>query len=163
MSDNAVRFLGDSVLSLDANLALGDFTIVIVGVSTKPDEAFHMIMGPGPLNQQIRYNNSNQILLVGPNHASPVSIFDPGDNKTPHYFTLDGQGSSWSLFWNGTFDDTEIAAVGTWQLGSIGAWFGQHFLVADLAEIIIYDASLPAPDRDDLHCYIADRYALPLP
>lgn len=159
--EDALSFNGDTSLRLDNVLALGDFTIFVAGQSTHPGEDFHMIMGPGPLNQQMRYESSSELLLVGPSNAGPISIYNVGDNKVPHFFTIDGLGDDWSLYWNGAFVSTAITAIGQWQLEYVGAWFNQYRLVANLAEIIIYDDSLVPADRDEVHCYLSDRYTLP--
>lgn len=161
MGQDAIGFGANAYITLDNTLNLGDFTIFVAGVNLKVNNDFHMIMGPGPLNQQMRYDSSNELLFVGPGNGGPVSTYTPGDTTMEHYFTIDGQGANWSLYWNGSFDSTAVTAAGLWQLGTIGAWFGQHLLEGNLAEIIIYDNSLSDMDRDGIHCYLSARYMLP--
>lgn len=146
------------------NLFLNDFTIFEVGKNNSDDEDFYMILGPAigsGFNQQVRYEGSEELLLVGPGHGNDVGHYPVGNNKVYHSLTMDGEGSDWSVYPDGDFKGTEVMnGQNSWQIGSIGAWFGQHHLDGDVAELIIFDRSLEDDEREAVQCYLDQRYML---
>ncbi len=150
------------------NLSLNDLTIFEVGKNNAEDEDFYMILGPAigsNLNQQIRYEGSDKLLLAEPGDDRDDENFGSypiGNNTVYHSLTIDDLGKEFSVYRDGDFKGTKIMSeYHPWQLGAIGAWFGKHWLNADIAELIIFDRSLNDSERESVQCYLDQRYLLP--
>ncbi len=158
-----IRFDGDDTLGLGAPMFLDDLTILIVARSNNPGEGFHMILGPGAANNQIRFEGSTELLSVGTGNGLPAIVSPIGDNRVPHSLSIVHDGATWDVFRDGGLASSNpVAVVGPLELGKLGAWFGtQHGLIGDIAEVLIYDVALSEPERLVAEDYLRTKYALP--
>ena len=159
----AVDFLGDDWLMFGSALSLDDLTIFVVARNNNPAETIGMIFGPWADNNQIRFQNSTQILSVGSGNGLPSITSTIGDNRVYHSLTIRYDGATWEVRRDGVVASSNpVAVAGPLTLGRLGSWFsGQHGLIGEIAEIMVYDTALSGSQRATVEDYLRTRYALP--
>jgi chitodextrinase len=75
-----------------------------------------------------------------------------------HLYTVTSDGSRWAMYYNGELHgELENEPV----IFSDQPTLGGDVFVGDFAEILIYDRSLSPAEREGVHVYLANKYALP--
>ncbi|WP_437723085.1 carboxypeptidase regulatory-like domain-containing protein [Sorangium sp. So ce861] len=159
-----IRFDGAQSLGITSPIQPATFTIFIVGKNSKTSEGFSIILGPGGStpNNQFRWENGSQALLVGIGNGMPIIRTTIGDTRAYHALSARYDGATMAVFRDGRPISTHsFATTGPWVLGQIGAWYSSDFMVGDLAELLVYDTALSETDRSSVNSYLRDKYALP--
>lgn len=159
-----IRFSGGQWLWLQEPLALEPWTVFIVAKSNHPGSGFHMLLGSGGSqeNTQIRFESPTELLIVGPGNGTPVVTSDIGDATIPHRLTIAYDRALWRVWRDGALaSSTPASTTGTMDLSTIGAWFSQHPLIGDVAELIVYPVVLTDDERVTVETYLQVKYALP--
>lgn len=88
-------------------------------------------------------------------------------NPTPalndwRLYNVSSQNASWIASIDGTasFSDGTNTVTGTPSPLRIGGYGGSVFLDGDIAEVLIYNAILPAGDKSSVHSYLRRKYSL---
>jgi hypothetical protein len=158
-----VRFGGAQSLSLNTPVQPTTFSVFVVGKNSKPTESFSMILGPGGNwpNNQLRWENGSQALFVGTSNGMPVVTSSIGNTRVYHVLSATYTGSTLSVYRNGGLISTHsFSTNGPWTLAQVGAWYSSHFMQGDLAEVMVYDRSLPSSERSSVESYLRSKYAL---
>jgi hypothetical protein len=156
-----IRFYGAQSLGLTALLSPSKFTFFVVGKNSKAAETFSMILGPASNspNNQLRWENGSQALLVGTGNNLPVVTASTGNTRV--YHTLSGRydGSTLTVYRDGNLVKTQsFVTSGPWTLYQIGAWYSSYFMEGDLAEILFYDQALVESDQAAANTYLKNKY-----
>ena len=111
--------------------------------------------GSGSLN----YPNSSGNVSEDFGSTSLKSLGDPAQPLDQyHLFNAAAKASDWSARLNGVLQfGTTNNTVGFWSTPTLGS--GPYYLDGDIAEIMIYNRSLTAGERDLLGIYLNSRYA----
>lgn len=136
-------------------------TIFLVARNNGPGVGF--ILGPGAVdNNQIRYENSTQILSVGTGNGLDIITSTIGNNQVHHSLTIRYDGVTWEVWRDGVLaSSTPEGRTGPLVLGRLGSWFGGQFgLVGEIAEVMVYDVALDAGERVAVEAYLRGKYAL---
>jgi cysteine-rich repeat protein len=160
-----LRFGGAQSMYLDRFATPTTFTVFVVGRRQDQRDDFDMILGPGGSspNHQLRWQNTGQLLLVGFAWLQPiVSIPIGSPDDVYHMLTIRYDGSILAVSRDGGAPSTSrLTTSGAWTLASIGSWYSSHFLRGDLAEIVIYERALSAPEERMVTAYLRQKYHLP--
>jgi hypothetical protein len=158
-----VRFGGAQSFALTRPLNSQTFTFFVVGRNSMPTEEFSMILGPGGSNpnNQLRWENSSQALLVGAN-GLPVVTAPTGNTRVFHALSGRYDGSTLTVYRDGALiSSSTFSTIGPWTLNQIGAWYSSYFMQGDIAEIVFYISALSDADRGAVNGYLRSKYALP--
>jgi CHAT domain-containing protein len=159
-----IRFDGTQSLILANVLRLSDMTLFIVARNNQPSESFHMILGPANSspNNQLRFQDGSKVLFVGTGNNMPVVTPTVGNTGMYHALSARYAGSTLKVYRDGSFVSSHsFTTIGPWDLLQIGAWYSQHFLLGDIAEIVAYDRALTDNERESVNSYLRKKYALP--
>jgi hypothetical protein len=159
-----IRFGGAQSLALTSPVSPNSFTIFIVGKNSMSSESFSMILGPGGSspNNQMRWENGSSALFDGASNNLPTITSSIGNTRVYHALSVRYNGSTMQVYRDGNLISTHtFTTTGPWTLGQIGAWYSSHFMVGDLAEVLIYSSSLSESDRLSTNNYLKGKYALP--
>lgn len=163
-SKPVIRFNGAQSLALTSTVDPSMFTIFVVGKNNNPTESFGMILGPGgtSANNQIRWENGSQALVVGTGNNLPATTASIGNTRTYHALSLRYDGTALRIFRDGRLISTRAMTTnGPLTLASVGAYYSSAFLTGDLAEILVYPTALADVDRATTDSYLRTKYALP--
>jgi Concanavalin A-like lectin/glucanases superfamily len=158
-----VRFGGAQSLSLSSPVQPTTFSVFVVGKNSMPSETFSMILGPGGNwpNNQLRWENGSQALFVGTSNGMPAVKSPIGNTRTYHVLSATYNGSMLSVYRNGGLvSNHSFSTNGPWTLAQVGAWYSTYFMQGDLAEVMVYDRSLPGSERSSVESYLRSKYAL---
>ncbi|WP_018349471.1 LamG-like jellyroll fold domain-containing protein [Longispora albida] len=158
-----IRFSGAQSLGLTSPVNPYTFTVFVVGKNSKTS-GFSMILGPGGnyANNQLRWENSSQALLVGTGNSFPAVTSNVGSTMVYHALSATYDGSTLRVYRDGALTSTHtFATSGGWTLAQIGAWYSSYFMVGDLAEVIVYPTKLSDTDRQTTGKYLGVKYNLP--
>lgn len=159
-----IRFAGSQSLYLNSFINPNHFTVFIVGKNSKPTESYSMILGPGgnSPNNQIRWENGSQSLVVGTGNNLPTTVSSIGNTRVYHALAVRYDGSTLRVYRDGNLVSTRaLTTSGPFTLASIGSWYSSYYLIGDLAEIISYSSALSDADRTATDSYLRSKYALP--
>jgi len=161
-----VRFNGAQSLVLSRVLSPTRFSVFVVGKNSMPTETFSMIMGPGgsSANNQLRWENGSQALLVGTGNNLPIVTANTGNTRAYHALSARYDGATMTVYRDGnavSSSPTSFSTTGTWDLFQIGAWYSTYFMQGDVAEILFYTSALSETDRGTANGYLRSKYALP--
>lgn len=159
-----VRFSGAQSLNLLNPVSPTQFTIFVVGKNSKTTESFSMILGPGGNypNNQLRWENGSQALVVGTGNALPTTVSNVGNTRVYHALSVRYDGSSLRFYRDGNLVSSRtLTTTGPFTLASVGAWYSSYFMVGDLAEVLVYPTALSDADRLTTDSYLRAKYALP--
>jgi hypothetical protein len=160
-----IRFYGTQSLRLTNTLSHSNFTVFVAGKNSHPS-SFSMILGPTGTgtngNNQLRWENGTQALLVGLGNDMPIVTATVGNTKVYHALSARYDGSQLKLYRDGNLVSTSsFVTSGPWELNQIGAWVSQYFMVGDLAELLFYSSALSESNRSTANSYLKTKYALP--
>jgi hypothetical protein len=158
-----VRFDGAQSLYLQSYLEPTAFSLFVVGKNDAPS-GYTLILGPGgnAPNNQIRWENDTQLLLIGLGNGLPLTTETIGDTHVYHALALRYDGSTLGIYRDGDLvSNKAFSTTGPWTFAQLGAWFGSDFAKSALAEVIVYDAALPSSEFDSTSAYLSQKYALP--
>lgn len=158
-----VRFSGAQSMTLNLPATPFHFTMFVVGRNTLPGESYSMILGPAGSapNNQLRWEGSSQLTLVGTGNAMPVETIAMGSNRDFHVLTLSYDGSVLRAYRNGALLTTlAFSTSGSWDLNSIGSFYSSDFMQGDLAEIVIYERVLSDAERAAAGNYFHAKFGL---
>jgi hypothetical protein len=159
-----IRFGGVQSLILKTPVSPNSFTIFVVGKNSRTDGNFSMILGPGgnTPNNQLRWQNGSEVLLVGTGNNLPIIQRSIVNTQIYHALAVRYNGSTLTVYRDGNLMSTDsFTTNGPWTLAQIGAWYSTYFMVGDLAEVLIYSSSLSESDRLSTNSYLRAKYALP--
>ncbi len=159
-----IRFNGAQSLTLANLLTLREMTLFIVARNNQPSESYHLLLGPAGSspNNQLRFENGSQVLFVGTGNGLPVVTPTLGNTRVYHSLSAQYDGSALRVYRDGNLVSSHsFTMTGPWSLLQIGAWYSEHFLVGDIAEIVAYDRPLTDIERDSVNSYLRQKYALP--
>lgn len=159
-----VRFNGAQSLYLTSVVSASNFTIFVAGKNSDANGNFSMILGPGgnSANDQLRWENGTQALMVGTGNRLPVTISTIGNTRTYHTLAVRYNAGTLTFYRDGSVTtSTKISPQGPWTTAQIGGWFSSYFMIGDLAEVLIYDTALSDTDRASTQSYLASKYGLP--
>jgi hypothetical protein len=159
-----LRFYGAQSLLLTSMFSPTTFTFFVVGKNNMASESFSMILGPGgnAPNNQLRWENGSQALLVGTGNNLPIVKATTGNTRVYHALSGRYDGSTLTVYRDGNLVKTQsFVTSGPWTLNQIGAWFSSYFMQGDLAEILFYDQAISESDRITANTYLKEKYALP--
>ena len=159
-----VRFSGAQSFDITRPLNSRPFTFFIVGKNSMPTETFSMILGPSgsSANNQLRWENGSQSLLVGTGNGMPVVTANTGNTRVFHALSGRYDGSTLNVYRDGNLVSTStFSTSGPWTLSQIGAYYSSYFMQGDVAEIIFYANVLSDADRSTVNAYLRSKYALP--
>jgi hypothetical protein len=160
----AIHFDGAQSLLLTTPVSPQTFTIFVVGNNNKPGEDFSMILGPGgnSPNNQLRWEGDCHVLFVGTGNEMSAERVAFGDTRNPHILALRYQGSIMQIYRDGqVVAQRSVSTSGPWTLNQIGAWYSQHFLVGNIAELLIYPAPLSDTALAQTTTYLRIKYLEP--
>ncbi|HEU4412788.1 MAG TPA: LamG-like jellyroll fold domain-containing protein [Polyangiaceae bacterium] len=158
-----VRFGGAQSLGLSTPVQPTTFSVFVVGKNSMPSETFSMILGPGGNwpNNQLRWENGSQALFVGTSNGMPAVTSSIGNTRAYHVLSATYTGSTLSVYRNGGLvSNHSFSTNGPWTLAQVGAWYSTYFMQGDLAEVMVYDRSLPSSERSAVESYLRSKYAL---
>lgn len=160
-----IRFNGAQSLKLTNALSHSNFTVFVAGKNSHPS-SFSMILGPTGTgtngNNQLRWENGTQALLVGLGNNMPIITSTVGNTKVYHALSARYDGSQLKVYRDGNLVTTSsFVTSGPWELNQIGAWVSQYFMVGDLAELVFYSSALSESNRSTANSYFKTKYALP--
>jgi hypothetical protein len=159
-----IRFSGAQSLGLSPFVSPTRFTVLVVGKNSNTSETFSMILGPGgnAPNNQLRWENGSQALLVGTGNNLPVTTSNVGNTRAYHTLSATYDGTTMYVFYNGTATSgNNFTTTGPWTLAQIGAWYSTYFMNGDVAEILMYDHALSGSDLSGATAYLRSKYNLP--
>jgi CHAT domain-containing protein len=159
-----IRFNGAQSLILESQLRLRDMTLFIVARNNQSSESFHMLLGPAGSSppDQLRFQNGSQVVFAGTGNNMPMVAPTVGNTRVYHALSVRYDGSTWKVYRDGkSVSSSSFETTGPWNLLQIGAWFSQHFLVGDIAELVAYDRALTETERGSVNSYLRKKYALP--
>jgi hypothetical protein len=159
-----IRFSGAQSLALSRLLSPSRFTFFVAGKNTNTSSSFSMIFGPGSssANNQLRWENGTQALLVGTGNGMPTITATVGNTRVYHVLSASYDGSTLNVYRDGKFVAARaFTLTQPWDLYQIGAWYSDHFMKGDVAEILFYSSALSESDRGRVDTYLRTKYALP--
>jgi len=159
-----IRFHGAQSLVLGSPASPQTFTVFVVGKNSKTTESYSMILGPGGNwpNNQLRWENGSQALVVGTGNNLPTTVSTIGNTRVYHALSARYNGSTMTVYRDGNATSSHaFTTTGPWTLAQIGAWYSSYFMVGDIAEILIYPSALSETDRTLTNTYLRTKYALP--
>ena len=171
-----VRFSGAQSLFLTRALTSTQFTFFVVGKNNNPAEAVSstdtsdasssIVLGPSNTNpnNQLRWQNGTQVLLVGLENNLPAVKVTIGNTRIYHELSGRYDGSRLAVYRDGALmGEAQFTVQGTWSFNQIGAWYSlpRTFLLGDIAELFFYDSALSEPDRTLNDAYLQNKYCLP--
>ncbi|UXI70235.1 LamG domain-containing protein [Tahibacter amnicola] len=156
-----IRFGGTQSLYLSTPISPTQFTMFVVGKNSNPGEGFSMILGPGgnSPNNQLRWENGQNVLAVGTGNGMPAITADVGLTRDYHILAARYDGSRLNIYRNGALKlSTGLRTQGPWTLAQVGAWYSTHYLKGDLAEVVTYASALPDGDLQATTSYLRNKY-----
>lgn len=158
-----VRFDGAQSLFLQSYLHPTAFSVFVVGKNDAP-ASYTLILGPGgnTPNNQLRWENGTQLLLIGLGNKLPEIRQTIGDTHVYHALALRYDGSTLGIYRDGDLvANHAFTTTGPWSFAQIGAWFGADFAKSALAEVIVYDTAIADGEFNSTSNYLSTKYALP--
>ncbi|HEX6291863.1 MAG TPA: discoidin domain-containing protein [Herpetosiphonaceae bacterium] len=158
-----LRFNGAQSLTLSTPVSPRTFTIFIVGKNSKSTETYSMILGPGGSspNNQLRWENGSQVLVVGSGNNLPTTRSSIGNTRVYHALMVRYDGATLTFYRDGSLISSHtLTTSGPWTLAQIGAYYSSSFMTGDIAEILIYPTALIEADRNRTNSYLHQKYAL---
>lgn len=144
------------------DISLSDFTLLVVQQTT----ADNVLLGHTGNNYQIR---------MGQSGGNTISLYSQNTGEGPVSNTLSKARTAWSVVGyqrqSGTVSFSEDGAArgsrtftGALSTNAIGGLISLSTLYVhgDIAEIILYNRSLSAAERDDVHRYVTRKYGIPM-
>jgi hypothetical protein len=156
-----IRFDGAQSLALTTPVSPRTFTVFVVGRNRMSGEDFSMILGPGGStpNNQLRWEDGCHVLYVGTGNDMPPVSVSIGDTRITHILALRYQGSNMEVYRDGRrVSAASLSTSGPWILSQIGAWYSKHYLVGDIAELLIYPSSLPDAALGETTAYLRAKH-----
>ena len=156
-----IRFDGAQSLALTKPVSPNTFTVFVVGRNRMAGDDFSMILGPGgnTPNNQLRWEGGCHLLYVGTGNEMPPFSVAIGDTRIAHILTLRYQDSNMQVYRDGRLvSQATFSTNGPWTLSQIGAWYSKHYMVGDVAELLIYPSSLPDASVNQTTAYLRAKY-----
>jgi hypothetical protein len=161
----AIHFDGRQSLHLERPIEMRWGTIFIVGRSGGA-QVRNIILGPvgNNSNNQLRWEDAESALIVGPYHGSQIVQFPVGDTTTLHVLGVRYDGMSVGFWRNGRPSHERVFRKPPdepYTFNSIGSYYSQMFLRGDIVAIIWLPQPLTRPEIESVDRLLRDRYRVP--
>ncbi|MFZ5892679.1 MAG: hypothetical protein ACOY0T_16590 [Myxococcota bacterium] len=158
-----LRFYGGQSLYLSTPFSASTFTVFVAGKNSMPGENYSIFLGPGgnTPNNQLRWEDSTSIMIVGLGNDLPQTVFPFGTTRVYHIVSVRYDGEVLDVARNGVpVGSSRFVTSGPWELGQVGAWFSTYFMQGDLAEMVLYNRRLGDADFAGTAGYLREKYAI---
>jgi hypothetical protein len=161
----AISFDGSQSLHLERPLEFRSGTLFIVGRSG-PDQVRNIILGPvgNNKNNQLRWEDGENAMIVGPHHGSNIVQFPVGDTTTLHVLAVRYDGARVGFWRNGRPSNAWVFRKppdDPYSFNSIGSYYSQMFLRGDIAAILFLPQALMRPEIEAVDKALRERYQVP--
>lgn len=159
-----IRFQGAQSLTLSPFLTPIEYSVFVAGKNSNPGESLSMVLGPGgnTPNNQLRWNGTTQVLVVGEGNGMPNTGGTMGNTRLWHVLSTVYDGADMTIYANGgAIGSSSFTATAPWALASIGSFYSSNFLQGDLAEIVAFARPLNVYEQKVVNVYLRSKYAIP--
>ena len=160
----ALHFAGGQSLHLERPLQLRAGTIFIVGRSGG-HRMRNIILGPvgNNKNNQLRWEDDENVLIVGPNDGTSIVNLPAGDTGSMHVLAVSYDGASVGFWRNGEASPVyKFRKPGSegYSFNSIGSYYSQMYLTGDIAAIVVLPQVLLPAEMKSVDATLRDRYRI---
>jgi hypothetical protein len=161
----AIRFEGGQSLHLERPIEMRSGTLFIVG-RNGGNRFMNIILGPvgNNSNNQLRWEDSETAMIVGPYHGSNIVKFPVGDTTTLHVLAVRYDGTRVNFWRNGRPSNAWVfrkPPTEPYTFNSIGSFFSSMYLDGDIVAILQLPQALTRSEIEAVDEQLRERYRVP--